>query len=88
MNHDNAPTELKPGEFYFTPLQALIINRALSSGIKLETEENFHKSTEIIRQATKKQKINVNYNFNNFSIKIIFLETQMNTKKNVKDPRN
>jgi hypothetical protein len=60
MNHDNAEIELKSGEYLLTPLQALIINRALSGGIKVESEENFIKSTEIIRQAAKKQKISVN----------------------------
>jgi hypothetical protein len=63
MNHDNAETELKPGEYLLTPFQALLINRALSYGIKLESEENYIKSTEIIRQPTKKQKVNVKYFF-------------------------
>jgi hypothetical protein len=59
MNYDNTEIDLKTGEYILTSLQGLLINRALSSGIKLETQENFIKSTEIIRQATKKQKISV-----------------------------
>lgn len=60
MNHDNPQNELKPGEYFLTPLQALLINKALSGGIKLESQENMIKSTEIIRQGNKKQKISVN----------------------------
>ncbi len=87
MNTDNAETELKQGEYLLTPFQALLINRALSSSIKLESEDNFIKSSEIIRQPIKKQKVNVKYFFYIFSIKSIFQETQMNIKKSVKDKR-
>jgi hypothetical protein len=52
---------LKPGQYYLTPLQALLINRNLSSGVKLELEENFLKSLDLTKNESKRQKFDVKY---------------------------
>jgi hypothetical protein len=50
---------LKPGQYYLTPLQALLINRNLSSGVKLELEEIFLKSLDLTKNESKRQKLDV-----------------------------
>lgn len=59
-NKDNnkSPTEI----FNISCLQALILNKMLPPGYKLETEESFVKTTETNNYNNKKKKNNVHIN--------------------------
>lgn len=46
-------------EINFTPIQAIIINKRMPKGIKIETEENVIKAAESLKPVAKKQKIGV-----------------------------
>ena len=49
-------TELKEGEFIFTPIETMIINKKMPLGFKLDTEENIIKSNEFVKQNINKKK--------------------------------
>ena len=66
LNEDNKNStsimENKPGEFYLSHLQALILNKKLPPGYKLELEEVYTKTTENTNNFNnKKKKSNVSY---------------------------
>ena len=50
---------LKDGEISLTPFQALMINKIMPKGFKLESKENMIKYVDTIKPPTKKNKSNV-----------------------------
>ena len=60
-NHKSV-IELKEGEFIFTPIETMIINKKMPLGFKLDTEENIIKSNEFVKQnINKKKKLETNH---------------------------
>lgn len=58
--------ELSNGQFFLSPLEAILINKKMPFGIKLESEENVLKSIDMSKQIVKKNKIIVS-RFNNLN---------------------
>jgi hypothetical protein len=56
-HHLTQPPETKLGEFMITNLQALIINKLMPVGVKLELEETYLKSAEVKVFIGKKRKV-------------------------------
>ena len=48
--------DLKEGEFIFTPIETMIINKKMPLGFKLDTEENIIKSNEFANQNKNRKK--------------------------------
>lgn len=51
--------KLRPGEFLLTAIQAILINKHMPKGYKLETEEMYLKSEDISRFNGRKRKATV-----------------------------
>lgn len=57
---------MKDGQYLLTPLEAILINKKMPYGIKLDTEENVLQSLEISRQNIKK--VHSIYNKHNINL--------------------
>lgn len=49
---------LKPGQYYLSPLESILINMKMPKGFKLETDENVLKALEVPKAATNRHKVN------------------------------
>lgn len=80
--------ELKPGEYYLSTLQSMLINKQLPLGYKLELEDSYFKSLDEIKKQNqdelshytgKRKKNNVSYFFNLTLKKILFIKNMIAT---------
>ena len=60
-NENELKVELKIGQYMLTPIESILLNKAMPKGFKFETEENLLKSIDTIKNQAKKNKLSSKY---------------------------
>jgi hypothetical protein len=78
----NTKNQLKLGEFNFTPLECLILNKKMPYGFKFEVETNISKSSEQSKTLIKRNKEKEKDNHNNVKRNLINADKNLNKNNN------